>query len=143
MEYSSKGLGRRSALNIGWRRDEVELSIDEARTALEALPPSLLARLELPEGEKVILTGKTRPPIVWRYVTILGEQDFRDILRVAMSKEVVIFLTSFPGRKRLFLELAGLMTLFLGRYLGVWMLEKVRERLRGVRTGGLRSGWGR
>lgn len=133
MDYSSTGLGRRSAIRIGWRREEVDLAIQEGATALSAVSASL-ARLELPRGEKVILSGETRPPIVWRYVTILEEQDFKDILKVAMSREVVVFLTDYPGRDKLFLKLTGRMALFVGRYLWVWLLENVKESVRQVRS---------
>jgi hypothetical protein len=132
MDYSSTGLGRRSAIYIAWKREEVDLAIQDGATALSAVSASL-ARLELPQGEKVILSGETRPPIVWRYVSILGEQDFRDILKVATSREVVLFLTDYPGRETLFLKLTGRMALFFGRYLGVWLLEKAKESVRKAR----------
>jgi len=132
MDYSSTGLGRRSAIYIGWRREEVDLAIQEGATALSSVSASL-ARLDLPQGEKVVLSGETRPPIVWRYVSILGEQDFKDILKVAMSREVVLFLTDYPGREKLFLKLTGRMALFVWRYLWVWLLEKVKGSARKAR----------
>lgn len=125
MDYWSQGLGRRSSLNIDCRRKAVDLSIEDARAALQTVLPSLLSRLELPEGEKVVLSGVTRPPVAWRYITLLEEKDFKSILSLAMSPETVAFLTRFSGRKKFFLKLACLMALFLGRYLGIWMGQKV------------------
>jgi len=134
MDYWSQGLGRRSALSIGCTREEANLTIQDARTALSRVVPSLVARLDLPEGEKLVLSGETRPPIVWRYVTLLGVEDLRSILRLAMSPEAVTFLTRFPGRKKLFLKLGFLMGIFLTRYLGVWIAQKLKLGFKEIRV---------
>ena len=72
------------------------------------------------------MAERARPPIVWRYVTLLGADDLKSILRLAMSQEAVTFITRFPGRKKLFVKLACLMAIFFTRYLGAWIAQKVR-----------------
>lgn len=106
MEFQSTGLGQRH-LDISWEKGANQISIEDAQSVWEAvlrIVPSWL--LEGSGGKVVILRGETRLPVVWRYFSAMDKTDFENILKVALSREAVDFLTRFGGRKRLFFKLA-------------------------------------
>ncbi|MFQ5856744.1 MAG: hypothetical protein ACE5LU_14010 [Anaerolineae bacterium] len=128
MRYWSKGLGHRSALNIDWGRERVQITIENGGQLLASVVPSPLLRGKTPpEGEQVIIAGETLPPIVWRYISVLEKQDFEEILKLAMSRKTAGFLSNRPGGRRLFGKLAYLMAVFLWRYLRAWAAWKIRS----------------
>ena len=126
MRYWSKGLGRRSALNIDWAKEKVQIRVEEGRALLASVVPRPLFRVEVMGGEQVVVAGETLPPVVWNYISVLAREDFEDILKLAMSQEVVAFLTHHQGGRRLFLNLSRLLVVFLGRYLWTWAVWKIR-----------------
>lgn len=131
MRYWSKGLGHRSALHIEWSREKIDISIREGHLVLKSVVPSPLFRVEVAPGEQVVISGQTLPPVVWRYVSVLGKQDFGDILRLATDPvPMVDFLTHSRGGRSLFLRLAWPMVVFLWRYLQMWVAWKLKNLTR-------------
>jgi len=126
MRYWSKGLGRRSALHIEWTKGQFEITVEDGRGLLATvMPPHLVRGEPPPPGEQVIVSGHTLPPIAWRYISVLTEQDFEDMLRLAANPESVRFVAHVPGGRRLFLKVTWLLTGFFFRYLWAWALSKV------------------
>lgn len=135
MRYWSKGLARRSFLNIDWSKGAAEISVENGRDLLGSVIPIHRVRGELPpEGAQVIIAGDTRPPIVWRYVSVLASEDFQNIVRLATGSGMVEFLTRHPKGRRLFLKLARFLVAFSVKYVGTWLRVKAR---RSVRSGEL------
>lgn len=125
MKYWSKGLGRR-ALDIDWSRGATEISIQDGQQLLASVIPVHHLRGELPPGGvQVVVAGNTRPPIVWRYISVLATGDFENILKLVTSPGMVNFLGRSPKGRTLFLKLTGFLVVFTLRYLWAW----VRERL--------------
>lgn len=116
MRYWSKGLARRSFLNIDWSEEATEISVEDGQALLASVVPIQRVRGELPpEGAQVIVAGDTQPPIVWRYISILAKEDFENIVKLATGPGMVKFLTANPTGRRLFLR--------LGRFLAVFSVK--------------------
>lgn len=127
MDYWSKGLGRRLPLHIDWSKAAIQITIEDGHELLASVVPAHLLVGELPPGgEQVVVAGDSLPPIVWRYISVLRKQDFEDILELAAGQKAVQFLNGSPGGGKLFLKLAGLLVVFLFRYLCTWALSKAR-----------------
>lgn len=126
MRFWSKGLARRSALNIDWSDEATEISVEDAQAFLASTIPLNRVRGELPpEGAQVIVAGDTQPPIVWRYITILAGEDFESIVRLATGPGMVRFLTAHPRGRRLFLRLGLFLVVFSVKYIGTWLRVKL------------------
>ncbi len=128
MRYWSKGLARRSALNIDWSEEAREISVEDGQALLASVMPIQRVRGELPpEGAHVIIAGDTQPPIVWRYISILAREDFENIVKLATGPGMVKFLTADPGGRRLFLRLGRFLSVFSVKYIGTWLRVKFRR----------------
>jgi len=128
MQYWSKGLGRRSALNVDWIGENVQITIENGRQFLSTAVPLTSFKGSLPpDAKQAILAGKTLPPIVLRYTCVLARQDFEDIFSIAMSRKVAGFMAGRPGGRGLIWRLAYLRTVFLLRYLRSWAEDRVRS----------------
>lgn len=122
MRYWSKGLARRSALNIDWSEGARDLSVEDSQALLASVVPIERVRGELPPtGAQVIVAGDTQPPIVWRYISILATKDFEDIVRMATGPGMVKFLVAHPSGRKLFLALARFLMAFSATYIGTWL----------------------
>ena len=134
MRYWSKGLARRSALNIDWSKGATEISVEDGQVLLASVMPIQRVRGELPpEGSQVIVAGDTQPPIVWRYISILATEDFESIARLATGPGMVKFLTAHPGGRRLFFRLGRFLMVFSVKYIGTWILVRLARPAASVR----------
>lgn len=78
MRFWSKGLGRRSHLNIACGTETPVISEDR---------------------KHIVLYGTTRPPVVWNYTMTMEARDFLSILELGLSK---VFLKFLLHPKRIF-----------------------------------------
>ena len=128
MRYWSKGLARRSFLNIDWSEEATEISVEDGQALLGSVVPIQRVRGELPpQGAHVIVAGDTQPPIVWRYISILTTEDFENIVKLATGPGMVKFLTANPRGRRLFLRLGRFLAGFSVKYVGTWLRVKFRR----------------
>lgn len=100
MQFWSKGLGKRSmGIDCGTERVEVQ-------------------------EEKMILHGKTRPPLNWQYAMEMGIKDWEEFFQVAFHPEVVKYLL-YPGRWTVARKAGTHLILFLVRYISclLWPLR--------------------
>ncbi len=126
MRYWSKGLARRSALNIDWSEQARQTTVQDGQALLASVMPLQRVRGELPPvGAQVIVSGETQPPIVWRYISILTTGDFESIVKLATGPGMVKFLTANPRGRRLFLTLGRFLAVFTVTYLGTWLRVRV------------------
>ncbi len=131
MRYWSKGLARRSALNIDWSEKARKISVEDGQALLASIMPIQRVRGELPpEGAQVIVAGDTQPPIVWRYISFLATKDFESIVKLATGPAMVKFLAGRPGGMRLFFRLARFLMVFSAKYVWIWLRVKL------LRSGG-------
>lgn len=128
MRYWSKGLARRSTLNIDWSDEATEISVEDGQALLASMMPVQRIRGELPpEGTQVIVAGDTQPPIVWRYISILAMEDFESIVKLATGPGMVKFLGAHPRGRRLFLRLGRFLAVFSVKYVGTWLRVKFQR----------------
>ncbi len=131
MRYWSKGLARRSALNIDWSEQARHTTVEDGQALLASVMPLQRVRGELPPaGAQVIVSGETQPPIVWRYISILTAEDFVNIVKLATGPGMVKFLTANPRGRRLFLTLGRFLAVFTLTYVGTWFRVKVSRTAR-------------
>lgn len=125
MNYWSKGLGRR-ALIIDWSKGATEISVEEAQQLLATVIPLHQIRGELPpRGAQIIVAGNTRPPIVWRYISVLARADFESIVKLVTSPAMVRFLVGNRKGWGLFAKLAGFLVVFSLKYSWAWLGGKI------------------
>jgi phage FluMu protein gp41 len=128
MRYWSKGLARRSVLNIDCSAEATEISVEDGQAFLASVIPIERLRGELPpHGAQVIVAGDTQPPIVWRYIGILTTEDFENLMKLATDPGMVSFLIANPRGRRLFLRLARFLVVFSVQYVGTWLRVKFRR----------------
>jgi hypothetical protein len=119
-------------LDISWEKGATQITIEETHSVWEAvLSPVPSWLLESSPGKVIVLRGETKLPVVWRFFSAMDRSDFENILKVALSREAVDFMTHFERRGKLFLKLAGLMLLFFWRCVVVWLTRKGKRGKKG------------
>lgn len=127
MRYWSKGLGRRSALQIDWSSEQCEITIDSGKERLaELMPPRLMKGQPPPPGDMVIVKGVTSPPIEWEYISVFSSDDVENLIGLATRPQAVHFFIESPGGGRLFLRMAGIFAWLIIRYPFIWFGVRVQ-----------------
>ena len=124
MEFQSTGLGK-NHLDISWQGSANQLSIEEAHSVWEAVLRIVPSWLPGEKKEKVVvLRGKTRLPVVWQYFSAMDSDDFENILRVALSRPAIDYLTRFGERRKLSLILAIFAFKFFSSCVIAWLMRR-------------------
>jgi hypothetical protein len=101
MEFWSKGLGRRSLI--------LELGKETVEN----------------DGAQLVLSGKVRAPVSWKYAMYLDAEDWNEFFELALKPPMARYLLC---RERIgaLIRLTQFLFRFLGRY--AWALVRVRLR---------------
>ena len=125
MEFQSTGLGQRH-LDISWQVKADQISTEQGQDVWSAVLRNVpLWLMEQGRHRVVVLRGETRLPVVWRYFSAIDNNDFENILRIALSREAISFIR-FGRRRKLFLKLAAYIIRFFVSCVRVWLMRRGR-----------------
>lgn len=73
-------------------------------------------------AEGLLILGKIKEPVWWDYQITMTDKDITDLFSVAVNRETVVYLQGIERPWRLL----GTLVVAMGKFLGLWILERVR-----------------